>query len=308
LLAWKTYIASSFTWLFLGSKALFLFFILYTLYRYGHIHLGQKKDKPEFSSLTTFIMIFAAGVGPVFFVYSVAESMYHRADHFFAKSGYRSQDEIDMFAINMTLCDWGLTTWLTFTVVAVAAALATHRFGLPLTFRSCFYPIFGAYTWGWMGDVIDGMAIVLMILGVCSMLCTSTLQIVSGLVHLGWIDPNSTDEELMMVQKTTVWIVTFISIASVISGLRGGIRYMSFLAVTTAVFLGLMVFAMEDTKFILNLQVQTLGYHLQTSIFQLNFWTDAFGQLEEGAGRAIDGNAAEQWWITSWTVFYQAWT
>lgn len=57
----------------------------------------------------------------------------------------------------------------------------------------------------------------------------------------------------------------------------------------------------------LNLQVQEIGYYAQWSIYQLNFWTDAFGQLREGEGRATDGQAAEAWWMDAWMVFYQAW-
>ena len=51
----------------------------------------------------------------------------------------------------------------------------------------------------------------------------------------------------------------------------------------------------DNTKYLMNLQVQEVGYYLQWSMFQLNFWTDAFGQLRDGEGRATDGEAAEAW-------------
>jgi choline-glycine betaine transporter len=309
LLVAQNVVATTFTWLFQGSKAVFFFFLWYILYRYGHIRLSKNEnDKPEFSSLATIAMIVTGGAGPVFLSYCVAEPLFHQHSHFFAQAGYHSQDEVDMFAINMTVSNWGLTTWVTFTMVAVGTALAVHRFGLPLTFRSNFYPILGAYTWGWMGDIIDGLVIVLMFLGVCSQLCLNTVHVVSGFVYLGWIDEGSIEQEITTVQKTTVWVITFISCASVMTGLHGGIRIVSLLAACVALFLALLVLASDDTKYILNLQVQELGYHLQNSIFQINFWTDAFGQIQEGSGRAVDGKAAEQWWMSSWIVYYQAWT
>lgn len=43
------------------------------------------------------------------------------------------------------------------------------------------------------------------------------------------------------------------------------------------------------------------------TIFKLPFWTDAFGSLKEGEGRAIDGNTASDKWMGWWTVFYMAW-
>jgi BCCT, betaine/carnitine/choline family transporter len=70
-------------------------------------------------------------------------------------------------------------------------------------------------------------------------------------------------------------------------------------------FLLVLAGAMDDTKYVLNLQVQEMGYFLQHTLFQLTFWTDAFGQLREGSGRAVDGHAAAQWWQDTWMVFYQ---
>jgi choline-glycine betaine transporter len=171
-----------------------------------------------------------------------------------------------------------------------------------------FLPDSGCLYVGVDGRLIDGLAIVLMFLGVCSQLCLNTVHVVSGFVYLGWIDEGSTEQEITTVQKTTVWVITFISCASVMTGLHGGIRIVSLLAAFVALFLALLVLASDDTKYILNLQVQELGYHLQNSLFQINFWTDAFGQIQEGSGRAVDGKAAEQWWMSSWIVYYQAWT
>jgi BCCT, betaine/carnitine/choline family transporter len=79
--------------------------------------------------------------------------------------------------------------------------------------------------------------------------------------------------------------------------LQHGVRYLSIAAVIIASTLLFFVLLHDDTKFLLNLQVQTVGYYFQTSIFQHMFWTDAFGQLREGSGRAIDGRAADQDWM-----------
>ena len=64
---------------------------------------------------------------------------------------------------------------------------------------------------------------------------------------------------------------------------------------------------LERTNYIFNLIVQSIGFYLQWSIFQLNFHTDAFGQLPVGEGRAVDGQAAPDWFMDGWTVFYMAW-
>jgi choline-glycine betaine transporter len=84
------------------------------------------------------------------------------------------------------------------------------------------------------------------------------------------------------------------------SGLHAGVKFLSQLALCLGMVLTMLVFIMDDTKFLLNLITQEVGYYFQWSVFQLNFWTDAFGQLREGNGRATDGNAAAVWWMDAW--------
>jgi choline/glycine/proline betaine transport protein len=296
-----------FTWLFIGTKAFLFFFIIYIYFKYGHIKLGHQKDEPEFTILTYTCLIFATGVASGFFVFAVAEPLFHQHNNFYVKAGYRSQDEIDMFALNLTVSNWGITGWTSYTIVAVCMALATHRFKLPLTARSCFYPILHHYTWGWIGDIIDGLTIVISVGGMCTSLGLGAIEIVSGLIYLGWVDKYSREDQITSIVATTVWVITIICTASVISGVHGGIRLLSIVAIVVGLFLLCLVLFMDDTKFLLNLIVQETGYYLQNSVFVLNFWTDAFGQLREGSGRAIDGKAAEEWWMDAWGVFYVAW-
>jgi len=68
-----------------------------------------------------------------------------------------------------------------------------------------------------------------------------------------------------------------------------------------------LLFIMDNSKFILNVMVNAVGYFLQNSIFFLNFYTSPFGQLREGEGRATDGLAEHVQWMDWWPVFYQAW-
>jgi choline-glycine betaine transporter len=303
----RTATSFKFTWLLQITKPIYFCFMLYVAWKYGHVHLGNKDDKPEFSSLTYAIIIITAGISNGVLVYSVAEPLSHQHYHFFANAGYRSQDEVDMFAVNMTVTDWGFAGWAPYTVVAVAMSLATYRCGLPLIVRSCFYPILGHYTWGWIGDVIDGFVIVVTLFGTFTHLGFAALNVTSGFHFMGWVNDNASNEHTIAVQNSMVWIITIVSVFSVLSGLHGAYKILCLLAMATVVALTAIVFFLDDTKFLLNLQVQEIGYYLQYSLLQLNFWTDAFGQLPEGGGRAIDGKAAESWWMASWFNFFQAW-
>jgi choline/glycine/proline betaine transport protein len=273
---------------------------MYILFRYGHVHLGHPdtiNDPPEFTTLSYMCMCFTSGIASGFFAVSVSQTIWNQQSHFYANAGYRSQDELDMFAINMTVTQWGFAGWTKYLVVAVNMSLAVHCFQLPMTIRSCFYPILRHYTWGWMGDWIDGLAIVASITGVAVSMGLGAVQIVSGFIYMGWVDRNASQQQISSIQAATIWLITVLFTASTLSGLHGGVRFISKVALSCNFIFTFLIFALDDSKFLLNLIVQEFGYYFQYSIFQLNFWTDAFGQLREGSGRAIDGKAADQNWM-----------
>ncbi|KAL3934455.1 MAG: hypothetical protein SGBAC_009834 [Bacillariaceae sp.] len=307
LLEFRADVASLFTWFYVGTNPCFMFFIIWVAYRFGDIRLGEKDSKPEFDDITYFSMLFSAGVGVGLFFYGVAEPLWHRGSHWFAEAGYRAQDEVDMFALNLTVFHWGITGWSQYLIVAICAGLASFRFKLPMTLRSCFYPMLGDYVWGWIGDVIDGYTIVTTVAGVCTSLGLGAFQIAAGLKRVGAIDKDISDDDLTDVHLYSIWIITCLATISVISGLGVGIKYLSQIAFGLGQLLLFWVFTMERTNYILNLIVQEVGYYFQWTVFQMNFHTDAFGQLNHGEGRAVDGNSAATWFMDAWTIFYIGW-
>ena len=173
-------------------------------------------------------MLFAAGVAVGIFYYGVSEPIWHQQHNWYTNAGYHSQDEIDQFAMNQTIVGWGIVGWAIYTSVAVAAGLGAFRFNLPLTFRSCFYPILGEYTWGWIGDLIDGFCIVMTVAGVCTSLGLGAIQIPSGLQRMGFLSDDISDTQLANIRTATIWVITMVATASVMSGLSVGIKYLSF--------------------------------------------------------------------------------
>jgi choline-glycine betaine transporter len=335
LVRWRKWISLHFSWFFQGTTAIFFFFMMYILFRFGHIHLSrpqitdrrQHRDSsflstgsafnpnrlstnlngPEFSTFSYMCLCFTSGIASGFFALSVSQTIWNQEGHYFANPGYRSQDEIDLFAINMTVTQWGFAGWMKYLLVAVNVCLAVHCFQLPMSLRSCWYPMLRHYTWGWIGDCIDGLAIVASISGVCVSMGLGAVQLVSGFIFLGWVDSNATAKQLTSIQGTIIWVITVLFSASVVSGLHGGVRFLSTVALAVNVLFLCLVFILDDSKFLLNLIVQETGYYAQNSMFEINFWTDAFGQLREGSGRAVDGKAADQEWTDAWSVFYAAW-
>ena len=165
-----------------------------------------------------------------------------------------------------------------------------------MTIRSCFYPLVGDKIFGYFGDVIDVFSVVSTMFGVCTSLGLGVMSLNTGLNRL-----NGNIEESTTNQIIIIWGVTVIATISVVSGLKVGIRRLSELCFCLGMFLMLFVFFHDDSWFILNLYVQSIGYYLH-SLLQLGFHTEAFAQL----GNAPDNRQAQSW-MDNWTVFYWGW-
>lgn len=143
--------------------------------------------------------------------------------------------------------------------------------------------------------------------GICTSLGLGSMQIVTGSERLGWIDSGLDEDERTNKQVLVIWVITIVATISVVSGLSVGIKFLSQVGFGLGILCLFLCLVMEKTNYIFNLITQTIGVYFQFCIFEIPFWTDAFGQLEEGEGRAIDGNSASSTWMNGWTVFYMAW-
>ena len=111
-----------------------------------------------------------------------------------------------------------------------------------MTIRSGFYPILGNHIYGNVGDVIDILSVVATMFGVCTSLGLGVMQLNAGLNRL-----NSGIDVSTTVQIITIWCVTAIATASVVSGLKVGIRRLSEICFGLGMFIMLVIFFTDDT-------------------------------------------------------------
>ena len=188
-------------------------------------------EHPEFTTSSYFMMIFAAGIGSGLFIYGSVEPLtYNSGVNFFAKQDARTQDEVARMSLNLTISNWGLSAWAAYLIVAVAQGMASRCFRLLKTFRSCFYPILGDCTWGWIGDVIDGLTIVTTVVGIVTSLGVGAGSIAVGFQKLEFIPDDPSDELMTTVKIMTIWGVTAIVTTSVMAGLLAGVQLLSQIA------------------------------------------------------------------------------
>ena len=129
----------------------------------------------------------------------------------------RAQD-----AMNLTFYHWGLHAWIVYVIVGLLLAFLCYRKDLPMTMRTCFYPLLGDKILGLAGDAIDILSVVATMLGVCTSLGLGVIQLNAGLKRI-----NSDIDESLRNQIIIIWGVTALATASVISGVKVGIRRLS---------------------------------------------------------------------------------
>ena len=203
----------------------------------------------------------------------------------------RAQD-----AINVTFFHWGIHGWIVYVIVGLLLAYMTYNRGLPMTMRSCFYPLLGDKIFGFLGDVIDVISIIATMFGVCTSLGIGAVQLNGGLRRLNRNIKDTIDNQIIII-----WCITALATISVVTGIKVGIRRLSEICFAVGMFLLLVVLFYDDTWYLLNVTVQSTGYYLQW-VVQLGFHTDAFAQL----GNAPDGKE-KPGWMNDWTILYWGW-
>merc|ERR1719474_2028757 len=138
--------------------------------------------------------------------------------------------------------------------------------------RTCLYPIIGDHIHGVIGDIVDTSAVVATMFGLATSLGLGVMQINAGLSFI-FDFPNSTGTQIVII-----WVITLIATVSVTTGVDKGIKYISQTNFLITCFVLLWLFFAGDTFFLLNLFVETLGYHIQT-MPKLFAQTDSFEQV-----------------------------
>jgi len=312
---WQSSIVDCFTWLYVGSQDFWAIFIIMLYFsKYSKIKLGKDDEKPEYNDVTWFVMLFACGIGTGLFFYGVAEPIYH----YTGKNRYTADpttpdNTLAQVAMNVTLYHWGIHGWIVYCILGMLLALMSFREGLPLTIKSCFYPLIGDRVFGWMGDLIDLTSIMTTLFGVCTSLGLGVKQLNYGLNLLN----SNIPEDDPMTQVIIIWCITAVATASTASGVGMGIRRLSEVCFSVGMFVMIVALFMDDTWYILNLYIQSIGYYFQY-IMQIGWHCDAFEQLgpspakqlgrgiSEVNGKTIIADGGDSW-MDNWTMFYWGW-
>ncbi|WP_299398481.1 BCCT family transporter [Pelagibius sp.] len=295
----RPFLTSNFDWFFLLSANIFVLFgVLLVVTPLGSVRLGGADAKPEYSYLGWFAMLFAAGMGIGLMFFGVSEPMSHFASSMGGTSlenGVRTDwaplgaaagdvEAARNLGMAATIFHWALHPWAIYAVVALALAFFAYNYNLPLTLRSAFYPIFGESVWGWVGHVIDTLAVFATLFGLATSLGFGTEQALAGLNYL-FGTPTGNGARVLLISAITV-----IALVSVLRGLDGGVKVLSEINIALAALLMIFVIFVGPTAAI-----------FETIIGGGVAYVKEVVPLSNPFGRE-DANFSQ-----GWTAFYWAW-
>ncbi|MDT0203081.1 BCCT family transporter [Nocardioides sp. AE5] len=294
----QLHIVDKFGWFYVLSIAIFLIFSLWMgLSRFGDIRLGPDDEEPEFSTLAWFCMLFAAGMGIGLVFWGVAEPLTYTFTDI--KPGVDAEGaDLAHQAMAQVFLHWGFHAWAIYVVVGLALAYSIHRKGNPVSIRWALEPIFGDRVKGWIGDVIDTVAVVGTVAGVATSLGLGVQQIGAGLVHLGVFD-EVTDPILIGL----IVVITALATLSVVSGVGKGIKWLSNFNLGLAAIFVVVVLFLGPTLFLLRGWLENIGVYL-AQVIPLTFDNATFTWDEAMVG---EGARTGSGWQSSWTIFYWGW-
>lgn len=280
-------IVNAFNWYYVLIAAFFVAFCLFIGFsRFGDIRLGADDDKPEFSLGAWFSLLFAAGMGIGLVFYGVSEPLSHYATPRPGVTG--TPEDLAQQALSQTYLHWGVQAWSIYVVVGLALAYAIHRRKRPLSIRWALEPLLGKRVRGGWGNTIDVVALIGTVFGVATSLGLGVLQISAGLDSAGLVEPTE------ISQIVIILVITVFVLASVLSGVTKGMKWLSSTNLMLAGALVLFVLIFGQSEFLLRDWVQSIGNYIQNYV-GLSFDTSAY-----------QGAAGEQW-QAAWTSFYWGW-
>jgi choline/glycine/proline betaine transport protein/glycine betaine transporter len=273
-------------WLYLVTVfALVIACFVLLLSRFGDLKLGLPGDKPEFSNVSWFAMLFGSAIaaGIVFWGPAEPASHYMSPPPFFG--GEPKTPEAAMNAMTVSFFHWGLSAWAIYVMLTIPLAHACFTKGLPFRFSSAFYYVFGDLVRGVVGKVLDVFAVFATLGGLATTTGLVALQLSSGLKYQYGLSLPSYASYLIIGVLTTIFTL------AVYSGLQRGIKFLGDVNMWVFVAVLLFVFIFGPTLFLVNLTTSSIGQYLATFL-PMSLYT----------APGVPGN-----WLGDWTIFYWAW-
>lgn len=261
-----------------------LLFLLYLAFsKHASVCIGGADAEPEFSTISWFAMLFAAGMGIGLVFFGAAEPISHLLA---PPEGLEPGSPAAAgAALRYAFFHWGLHPWAVYGLVALALAYFRFNHGSNGQFSDLLAPLLGKWSQSRVARVVDLLAILATVGGVATSLGFGAVQISSGISRLTGAPAG------LLTQLVVIAVATVLFLTSAATGVQRGIKYLSNINLVLAVLLLFGVLLLGPTHFILDTFTTSLGSYV-------NQLTAMSLRLTPFSGRT---------WVAEWTIFYWAW-
>lgn len=280
--AWVTEYFGWYYMILVTSIVLFCIFLVFS--PIGKLKLGQPDDVPEFNTVSWITMLFSAGMGIGLVFYGAGEPMAHFMSPPTADPG---TTEALHESMQSTFLHYGIHAWAIYGIVGLSLAYSSFRKGEVGLLSKSLRPLFGDLVDGWLGIVVDVLAVFATVIGVAVSLGIGAMQINGGLNYLFDVPVG------LVTQGIIIAVVTVLFLYSAWSGLSKGIQYLSNTNMVLAALLFIIILVVGPTMMILNMMTTGTGGYLSSIVFNSFDVAPLNPQKEE--------------WLSSWTIYYWGW-
>ncbi|ELB7605680.1 TPA: BCCT family transporter [Vibrio parahaemolyticus] len=295
----RAWLVSNLDWFFLASGNVFVIVCLVLIVTpLGRVRIGGTEATPDYSYAGWLAMLFAAGMGIGLVFFGVSEPMSHfssalggvniengvRTDWSPLGGAVGDTDAASALGMAATIYHWALHPWSIYALLALGLAIFSFNKGLPLTMRSIFYPLFGERVWGWVGHVIDILAVVATVFGLATSLGYGASQAATGLNFLFGVPMTDTTQVVLIV------VITALALISVVAGLDSGVKRLSEINMILAAMLLFFVIIVGPTMAILT-----------------GFFDNITSYITNIPALSMPFEREDVNYSQGWTAFYWAW-
>ncbi|EHK4785732.1 BCCT family transporter [Vibrio parahaemolyticus] len=295
----RAWLVSNLDWFFLASGNVFVIVCLVLIVTpLGRVRIGGTEATPDYSYAGWLAMLFAAGMGIGLVFFGVSEPMSHfssalggvniengvRTDWAPLGGAVGDTDAASALGMAATIYHWALHPWSIYALLALGLAIFSFNKGLPLTMRSIFYPLFGERVWGWVGHIIDILAVVATVFGLATSLGYGASQAATGLNFLFGVPMTDTTQVVLIV------VITALALISVVAGLDSGVKRLSEINMILAAMLLFFVIIVGPTMAILT-----------------GFFDNIASYITNIPALSMPFEREDVNYSQGWTAFYWAW-
>jgi len=283
-------IMGNFSWMFMLSAVLCVVLVAYMFFSpVGNVKIGGEEATPIYTPFKWFAVSLTTVIAMGILFWSVAEPIVHYYNPpEFLNIEPHSAASI-RFSMSTIFVHWTITPYAIYTVCSLAFALALHNLKMSFSIGSMLRPFLGKIVDGPVGELIDGLALFAVVMGMSATLTSGILIIGDGLNDTAGISMSP------LVYAIIALIIIFSALFSASSGLQKGIQVLS--RVNTWFYFGLLafIFLLGPSSYIMSLGIESFGIYL-SEFFQRNLMTGASGNSQWPG-----------WWTVSFFASWFAW-